>query len=240
MTTLLLSLLLLAAPAPDIEKTRAYAFDWLQVLPDFLCEQSAQRMKGTGSSGDWHLVDTQDTEVSYSGGKERYRLLRRNGSPVAGGGQVGTRSMGSSGEFATALRYLFAPDVAAEFRFRKMEKIRKLRLARFDYTVKRENSHWSIGIQAMYSPGYQGSVWVEEDTGRIHRLTMRTRDFPAGFPVRSSFFQLDYAEAEIGGQTYLMPSLSVLEACDRMGLCDRKEITFGNYRKFTAESQLVP
>ncbi|WP_321477440.1 hypothetical protein [uncultured Paludibaculum sp.] len=240
MTSALFVFLALAAPDPGIEKSRAYAFEWLKQLPDFLCDQSAQRMKGTGSRDDWHLVDTIDTEVSYSGGKERYRLLRRNGSPVTGDKMVGTRSMGSSGEFATALRYLFSPDVSAGFRYKRMEKIRKLRLVRFDYEVKRENSHWSIGIQSMYSPGYAGSVWVEEETGRIHRLTMETRDFPKDFPVRSSFFQLDYQEAVIGGQPFLMPSRSVLQACDRMGLCDRKEITFTNYRKFTAESQLVP
>lgn len=240
MKPLFLAVLLLADPAPDIERTRVYAAEWLKQLPDFLCQQSALRMKGDGSRGGWHLMDSQDTEVSYSGGKERYRLLRRNGAPVTGDRQVGTRAMGSSGEFATALRYLFAPDVAADFRFKRREKLRDSRLARFDYEVKRENSHWSIGIRNMYSPGYKGSVWVEEDTGRIHRLTMQTKDFPSDFPVRSSFFQLDYDESSIGGQSYLMPGRSILEACDRMGLCDRKEITFSNYRKFAAESQLVP
>lgn len=240
MTSAILLLVALAAADPGIEKTRAYASEWLKQLPDFLCEQSAQRMKGTGRRDDWHLVDTIDTEVSYSGGKERYRLLRKNGTPVSGDRMVGTRNMGSSGEFATALRYLFSPDVAAEFKYKGTDKVRKQKLLRFQYEVKRENSHWSIGMQTMYSPGYTGSVWVEEETGRIHRLTMETRDFPEEFPVRSSYFQLDYTEAVIGEQSFLMPSMSLVEACDRRGLCDRKEIRFSNYRKFTAESQLVP
>ena len=58
--------------------------------------------------------------------------------------------------------------------------------------------------------------------------------------MRSARFRLDYSPAEIGGREYFMPRRSEVQVCDLRGFCDKKLIEFTLYRKFSAESQIVP
>ena len=81
---------------------------------------------------------------------------------------------------------------------------------------------------------------MEESSGRVHRITMLSREFPRAFAVQSVAHTTEYRAVEIGGQPYLLPARSLVEACNDKGRCQRSVIEFTNYRKFTAESKIVP
>ncbi len=230
--------LLLLAPGVDAfaAKARAATTEWLAQLPDFLCDQTNRRMVSVDKGRSWRATDTHEVEVTYTQGRERYRLLRLNGVAVLGEQAANARTLGSAGEFATALKTLFDPGTAPEFRDGgKDRNLRKL-----TFRVLAEHSRWSIGTDTRINPAYQGSISLEEDTGRVHRITMMSREFPRDFAVQSVAHSTEYRAVEIAGQPFLLPARSLVEACNAQGRCQRSVIEFTNYRKFTAESKIVP
>jgi hypothetical protein len=236
-TAELFALLLLAADVDAIAaKARAATADWLAQLPDFLCDQTNRRMVSVDKGRSWRATDTHEVEVTYTQGRERYRLLRLNGVAVPGGQAANARTLGSAGEFATALKTLFDPATEPEFRDGGNDRsLRKL-----TFRVLAGHSRWSIGTDVRINPAYQGSISLEEDTGRVHRITMLSREFPRDFAVQSVAHSTEYRAVEIAGRPFLLPTRSLVEACNAQGRCQRSVIEFTNYRKFTAESRIVP
>jgi len=231
------ALLLLASDADALAaKARTATAEWLGQLPDFLCDQTNRRMVSVDQGRSWRATDTHEVEVTYLRGRERYRLLRLNGVAVLGDQVANANTLGSAGEFATALKTLF--DAGTEPEFRDGGKDRDLR--KLTFRVLAEHSRWSIGTDVRMNPGYQGSISVEESTGRVHRITMMSQEFPRGFAVRSVAHTTEYGSVEIGGQPFLLPLRSLVEACNDKGRCQRSVIGFTNYRKFAAESKIVP
>lgn len=237
MTVGLFALFLLASDVDGLAaRVRAATVEWLDHLPDFICDQTNRRMVSVDKGRSWHATDMHEVEVTYTQGRERYRLLRLNGVAVLGDQAANARTLGSAGEFATSLKTLFDPGTAPEFGDGgKDHSYRKL-----TFRVQAERSRWSVGTEVRVNPAYQGSLSVEADTGRVHRITMLSREFPPGFPVRSVAHSTDYRAVEIGGQMFLLPARSLVEACNDKGRCQRSVIEFTNYRKFTAESRIVP
>lgn len=237
MTAGLLALLLLAADVDALAgKARAATAEWLARLPDFVCDQTNRRMVSVDKGRSWRATGTHEVEVTYTHGRERYRLLRLNGVAVLGDQAANARTLGSAGEFATSLKTLFDAGTAPEFRDGgKDHSLRKL-----TFRVQAERSRWSVGTDVRINPAYQGSVSVDEETGRVHRIAMLSREFPRGFPVSSVAHSTEFREVEIGGQAFLLPARSLVEACNDKGRCRRSVIEFTNYRKFVAESRIVP
>ena len=237
MTAGLFALLLLTVDVDALAgKARASTAEWLAHLPDFLCDQTNHRMVSVDKGHSWRATDTHEVEVTYTQGRERYRSLRLNGVAVLGEQSANARTLGSSGEFATALKALF--DVGTEPEFRDGGKDQSFR--KLTFRVLAAHSRWSIGTDVRINPAYQGSISVDEASGRVHRITMMSREFPPEFAVQSVAHSTDYRAVEIGGQAFLLPARSLVEACNNKGRCQRSVIEFTNYRKFTAESKIVP
>lgn len=237
MTAAHLALLLVATDVEGLAaKIRAATAEWLEHLPDFICDQTNRRMVSVDMGRSWRATDTHEVEVTYTQGRERYRLLRLNGVSVLGEQASNARTLGSAGEFATSLKTLLDPGTAPEFRDGgKDHNLRKL-----TFRVQAERSRWSVGTDVRINPAYQGSISVEEKTGRVHRIAMLSREFPRDFAVQNVAHATDYGAVEIGGQPFLLPARSLVEACNDKGRCQRSVIEFTNYRKFTAESKIMP
>jgi hypothetical protein len=155
---------------------------------------------------------------------------------VLGEQTANARTLGSAGEFATALKTLFDAGTASEFRDGGKDR----RFHKLTFRVLAEHSRWSIGTDVRLNPAYQGSISVDESSGRVHRITMMSREFPRGFAVQSVAHSTEYGPVEIGGASFLLPVRSLVEACNDKGRCQRSVIEFTNYRKFTAESKILP
>ncbi len=237
MTAGLLALFLLASDVEALAgKARAATLEWLAQLPDFICDQTNRRMVSVDKGRSWRATDTHDVEVTYTQGRERYRLLRLNGVAVLGEQSASARTLGSSGEFATALKTLFDPRTEPEFRDGGKDHLYR----RLTFRVLAEHSRWSVGTDTRINPAYQGSISVDSSTGRVHRIAMLSREFPPGFAVQSVAHSTEYGTVQIGAQPFPLPLRSLVEACNDKGRCQRSVIEFTNYRKFTAESRILP
>jgi hypothetical protein len=148
----------------------------------------------------------------------------------------------STGEFVTTLRNLLSPETDAAFVRRGDDRIVGRDAYRYDFTVRKENSHWVLVNPSGRSeaPGYTGTVWIDKERHRVLRLEMRTSSFPSGFTYDKAESTLDYDFVRIGKENYLLPVKSANLACmSGTGTCMKNEIDFRNYRKYAAESDIT-
>src|SRR5262245_45595502 len=100
---------------PFIEETRKVVRDYLDELPDFICQQDIQRYFDYDGSGAWEKADTLAYELTYNRKRESYKPINSVGRPT-------TRSLEevkgaySTGDFASGLASLFDLETKAVFK----------------------------------------------------------------------------------------------------------------------------
>jgi hypothetical protein len=228
-----------AAGDPLIEKAREAVFDFIDTLPNFVCDQVTRRYSSHKIQTDWKYKDRLEVELVYSGGKEDYRNVRHNGKPLKKGSPEDSGQW-STGEFGSLLGALFHPQANAKFKFRSDSKAAGMDAKVYDYTVPKAESHWEIRIGSRVKPSYSGAVWIDPVSGRVLRIEMGTKSLPAGYPVDKVETIVDYDWVNIGGTKYLMPVKSDNLSCQTGTFdCNKNEIEFKNYRKFSVESNVL-
>jgi hypothetical protein len=113
---------------------------------------------------------------------------------------------------------------------------------KYDFTVRKANSHWRIVDTSGHSeaPEYNGTVWIDKESHRVLRIEMRTNSLPPGFLYDKAESTLDYDFVRIGKANYLLPVKSANLACQSgTSTCMKNEIDFRNYRKYGAESDIT-
>jgi hypothetical protein len=267
MISLRLALVLLAAalfaqalegdPAAILNLARANALNYSRSLPDFTCTELISRYDNGGGPGPWTAVDKLTMEVSFSGQREDYRLVARNGRPADRALEDVSGAL-TRGEFGSALLLIFQPNSATSFQWKRWEHLHGRRLAEFAYRVTAEKSHYVLqrpGQSAVV--GFHGIVDMLPEDGAVFRWTVEAEP-PKDFPVLSSSVRMDYDYRKIEGASYLLPvhaemlsserGLSGKEA-DRLPprartaatrpIYHRNVIEFQNYRKFGVDSSIT-
>jgi hypothetical protein len=189
----------------------------------------------------WRALDVVTANLVYEHGREEYRDIAVNGKktnkPIEESGGAW-----STGEFGTVLIDLFSPATAADFRYKRDERIAGVNTRVYDYTVDRENSHWLVhsGSQK-YSPAFKGSVWIDPQTARVMRIEMQGRGFPEGFPIDHVEAVTEYQHIRLGdARQYLLPVHSENLSCQRgTSYCSKNVIDFRNYRKYSGEATIT-
>jgi hypothetical protein len=232
-----------ANPAPAerariLASARAYALDYSQTLPDFICTEVVRRYRDGMDPGTWELTDTLTVRLSYYGHREDYKLILVNNKKAdrsyeAMGGSI------SEGEFGSLLRQVFEAEESTEIRFARWDAIGDKRMAVFSYRMTAGHAHYAVNFvlnDQRYSTvaGRRGLVYVEPASGQILRITSAADALPADFPVEKLTSTLDYAATAIGDRTFLLPHAAEVEM--HTGTYQtRNSIEFLTYHKFDAD-----
>jgi hypothetical protein len=198
------------------------------------------RFQSESHPANWQPLDVVSTNVIYRGGKEEYRDLAVNGKPV----KKTMEEIGgawSTGEFGTVLIDLLSPATDAQFRGMGDSRMAGVSTKKYDFEVKRENSHWTIHMASQtYNPAYKGTVWIDPATSRVLRIEMEALNFPDEFPTDHVESATDYQYIRLGdARQYLLPVHAETLSCQRMSnYCSRNTIDFRNYHKYTGESTI--
>lgn len=229
------------APVDPIDKARVVAFDFAEKLPNFFCQQVTLRYSGEGRRNiEWKLQDRIELELMFVDGKESYRNIKRNGKTLKSGNPQDTGTW-SSGEYATVSLDVLASNTAARFKPAGDSEVGGRPARKFSYVVDQPNSHWKIdfGNGPVLFPAYKGAVWIDKQTDRVLRVEMIARQIPESYPMDVVEMTVDYGMVKIGQAEYLLPTRAENLACGRLSVtCTRNEVTYKNYRKFTAESTI--
>jgi hypothetical protein len=261
-SALLLLAAALRAQQPDttaiLESARIAAFSYSKNLPNFTCTESISRFDDWSDRGIWTPDDKLTVEVSYSGEREDYRLVARNGKPTGLTLEAVSGSLTTRGEFASALLLIFHPVSAAEFEWRRWERLHGRRLAEFTYRVSVEKSKYLLkqGEQSLIV-AYHGVVDILPETGAVYRWSVDAEP-PRGFPILQTTTYLEYDFRKIEGSPYLVPVHAEMRGTERgMTFSEaqrlpvrarsaaqhpsrhRNVVEFENYRKFGVDSTIT-
>jgi len=144
--------------------------------------------------------------------------------------------------FGTMLIDLLSPATAAQFHYRREERQSGVMTKVYDYSVKRENSHWQIIMSGQkYLPAYKGSIWIDPATARVLRIEMQGVGFPEEFPTDDVESAMDYQFTRLGdAKQYLLPVHAETISCQRgSDFCSHNVIDFRNYHKYSGESTIT-
>ena len=241
----------IAESAELLEQARKATLGAAEKMPDYLVKQQITRSHAFGQSRNWAAYDRLSIAVSYrQTAGEDYKLLAVNGLPVTEDQNYNMKLGGtiSTGEYVTALTELFKPESQAQFTAVDTDTLRGRRTIIFEYEVKRENSHQSLGwgeggsIRQQTISGYRGRIWIDRENYRVLRLEDISTEIEPGFPITAASKLIDYDWVTINEQPHLLPLRAVVELTDRyQGQTEqtRNEILFRGYRKFGAEVKII-
>ncbi len=231
-----------APPPAVLEAARAYALDYSQTLPDFICDELVHRYREGVDPGTWTLTDTLTVRLSYFGHREDYKLLQVNAKPAGNLRYESLTGSISEGEFGSLLRQVFEASASTEIRFDRWDSIGSQRAAVFAYRMTADRARYSVNFtlnDQRYSAvaGRRGRVFVDPATGAALRITSEADALPASFPVDLLASTLDYSPTSIGGRTFLLPRTAEVEMHAGTFLT-RNAIEFGTYHKYDADASL--
>ena len=244
----------LPATAEGLEllaRTRVATLGAAEKMPDYIVKQQITRSHAYGQSKNWAVYDRLSIAVSYrQSAGEDYKLLSVNGMPANQDQSYGMKLGGtiSTGEYVTTLSELFKPESRAEFNMVDTDTLRGRRTIIYEFEVKKEFSHQSLGwgehgsIEQQTIAGYRGRIWVDRETNRVLRLEDISTEIDPGFPITAASKLIDYEWVAINEQQHLLPSRAIVELTDRVrGQTEetRNEILFRGYRKFGAEVKII-
>jgi len=234
-----------------LAQTRKATLGAADKMPDYLVKQMISRSHAFGQSKNWEVYDRLTIAVSYrQTAGEDYKLLSVNGQPAGQDQSYGMKLGGtiSTGEYVTALSDLFKPESRAEFQMVDTDTLRGRRAVVYEYEVKKEFSHQTLGwgesgtITQQTIAGYRGRVWIDRENNRVLRLEDISTEIEPGFPITAASKVIDYDWVTINQQQHLLPSRAVVELTDRVrGQTEqtRNEILFRGYRKFGTEVKII-
>ena len=196
----------------------------------------ATRVKRTGQR-----VDRDTARLSYNGIAEDYKVIALNGTPVPERPLESIKGALVKGDFASALRYIFAPESQGRFEWHSWASVRGHICYRFQYAVDQSHSRWTVkeGANGVpYQTAYQGVVSIDQETKQTLKLTLEAVGIPANFPIQVAKEELDYDWAVISGTKYLLPFNSEVRLSAGKQL-SRNVSRYENYRKFSADANIT-
>lgn len=243
-----------AAPAPPpippptsieqaeiLDQIRAYALNYSNNLPNFLCTQVTRRnVDPTGTGDHWRQVDTIQEQLSYNEHKEKYVVTMVNGSMVSGRDHDKLGGATSSGEFGSMLEDIFNPVTETRFEWERWTTWHGRRTYVFSFSVRQDRSRYDIYHQPSdrhVVAAYRGSVYADMLTKNVMRIRMECVNLPADFPIQEASQDLQYEIAKISGQEFLLPAKSELDSREARYLV-KNVTTFHLYHKFSATESI--
>jgi hypothetical protein len=223
-----------------ITKARDVAFSYSKTLPNYTVKQVTNRystVPDTHKAYVWQALDVVTTDLIDENGQERYTNTMVNGKPTE---YVQHTGSWSEGEFANMLLAVFSQSTHTEFTDQKDVTLRDRAAWRYEYSVAKENSTWTLHADGKdVRPAYVGSVWIDKSTYRVLRLEMAARGLDKDFSLDTAESSIDYGFVQIAGQEVLLPVDADGLSCTRNSTdCTRERTQYTNYRKFDASSNI--
>jgi hypothetical protein len=227
---------------PFIEETRKAVRDYLDELPDFICQQEIQRYVDLDGSGAWERADRLVYELTYNRKRESYKPINSLGRPItrpleeAGGAT-------STGDFASALAAIFDLETKTVFKPAGKERLGNHQTLLYDFRVPKESSKMVVQSEGAdpLTVGYSGTVWIDAETQRVFRIDQAVDDLPQSFPVPYAERSIDYDIVKLRGLDvdFLLPIRAEITIGNRLRKHhSRNVIHFKFYRKFETDVKI--
>ena len=219
-----------------LSRIREAAIGYEDRLQDFTCTQFTTRSAGrAGRDNQWKPLETQESDLSYVGHREIYKLLKVDGDSKNPEKRVKRGYTKTSGEFGSVLKGIFAPKARAELTWDHVEASGQTCVVRYRVDEANSSLTFRAGSQKRVL-AHHGTVYADCATGMVTRIHFETDPDPG----RPGGFSSDivYGLSKIGSKEFLLPQ-SVEDISSSSKTLTKIEIRFENYRKYDADSAIT-
>ena len=222
-----------------LQKARVAMARNLTRLPNYTCLQTIERVERTSRTRKAKLLDVLRMEVALVEGKEFYKwpgegqFAETDLRNLVQGGAIG------NGSFALHAKALFNSSVP---RFMYMGEVVRndRRTHKWDYVVPQNLSGYNVRSSTGEAVvGYHGSIWVDVASLDLVRLEVHADDIPPRLGIEVAFTAVEYIRVAIGGESFLLPSLSELEMRGLDQTTNSNLTKFSGCRQYSGESTLI-
>lgn len=234
-------------PPPDsmeqaevVASMREYALNYTAKLPNFLCAQTTRRHLDPKDPRYRAAGDVIQEQISFFDHKENYKVQMINGQAVHNISHDQIGGVRSSGEWGSMLHNIFAPEDEARFDWDHWGTLRGRAMYVFSYRIEKDHGY-SMGddeTKKSYTSAYTGLVYADKETKEIQRITLKTMEIPADFPVRDVALTLDYKPTDISGHIYTLPFHYELDSVHIRGN-SKNEAEFRLYQVYGADTTIT-
>jgi hypothetical protein len=222
-----------------LSRIKAHMRDQVARLPNCTCLETITRFhKEPATASKLKPLDTVRLEVVYTNGREWYgspdarNLSEGNPARFIGAGMI------ANGMFGITLHNLFATEVAT-FTFQGEDAIGGRRAVRYDFRLPRTQLNLEVSIpEGRGTVGEEGSFWADPATLDVLRLTSRMTEIPAGLPLASAEYSVDYAPTRIDRFDALFAQQADLDMRLDSGVEDYDRFDFTHCRAFQSHSEI--
>jgi hypothetical protein len=227
---------------PFIEESRKVVRDYLDELPDFICQQDIQRYFDHDGSGAWERADTLVYELTYNRKGESYKPINSVGRSITRSLELAGGAT-STGDFAVGLALLFAPETKTVFTPAGKERLSNRQTLLYDFTVPKESSKFVVKAEGAdpLTQGYSGTVWIDAETKKVLRIDQAIDDLPKSYPITHAESSVDYDIVRLRGLDvdFLLPTRAEFIIGDRRKKRQSRNVMhFKFYRKFETDVKL--
>lgn len=222
---------------PDfLEAVRRRINASVQKLPNFVCRRRTERFERLFRG--WQEKDRLQEDLLFANGEETYQPVE---GQKASGRLDGAYSIG---EYAAALRNVFAPESRTSFRLEGAEEIAGRQTVRVAYRIARDASSLQLTYQGNpLRVGYRGLCWIDVNSHQVVKLIKETVDLPEDFPIKTSAMSIAYDRIRIGQSQHWLPvraqfhmSVGILQSAR---VHSRNVTRYTDYRQFETDVKLV-
>ncbi len=231
------------APDPFIEETRKVVRDYLDELPDFICQQEIQRYVDRDGSGAWEKADRLVYELTYNRKRESYKPINSVGLPVTRPIDE-LKGASSTGDFASMLAEIFDPESKTVFKPAGKERLGTRQTLLYDFRTPKEYSKLMVKTDGAENiiVGHSGTVWIDAETKKVLRIDQAVDDLTKGYPVTHSESSVDYDIVRLRGldMDFLLPIRAEFIIGDRHQKRQARNVMyFKFYRKFETDIKII-
>lgn len=235
-----------ARPPSEEEKrireiARQRALEYESTLPNFTCIQRTRRLVDPSGTNKYRVSDNMTELLRYLDHEEVRQIIDVNGVRVESP-RAGAHGFLSAGEFSSLLHTVFAPEIEAEFTWKELANIGNRTCHVFSFHVDARHSKYVLGAgprgDLKRNVACHGLVYIDSTSYSVRRISIEAEKIPAEFPIQASSMSVDYDLMQLGEHDFMLPVAAEVRARTGRRRVVRNEITFREYRRFGAETNL--
>ncbi len=183
--------------------------DTINSTPDFMCSATIERSERTGT-GPSTALPPLHLDAGIVNGIEIYRSPSTPTDEDILKNILALYRKAGTGSFAMYARSLFLTTEATYYGGPE-ESLNGRTLARMDFTMPREVSHYSINTGGKSFPlAYSGSIWTNPRNLEVARVLLKANDLPQDSGIKAITQTIDYERGSILGFSVLLPAATAL------------------------------
>lgn len=209
-----------------------------QKLPDFVCSQELERFTRAASERPWEKTDSWKFEVALVGEQELYARPGSRGFQNRPLVEMVAKGTISTGQFANLARHVFLTSTA-KFSFRGEAEQDGRAALEYEYEVPPEKSSYRLRSGTMDAiVGFQGSFWVDRNSGDLIRLDVQAFDMPDRLGIAETNTSVKYARHVIDSANILLPSAATLNVVATDGVENLNRTRLSGCRHYRTETAI--